>query len=622
MSKVQAQTKSVRQLLSGIRYGIDFYQREYAWGRRHVEELLNDFEGRFLENFDASHERHEVGGYPHYFLGTTIIIEESGKRYIVDGQQRLTTLTLLLIYIQHKREGSNGIVDLAPMIFSESYGKKSFNIDIDDRRDCMDALYNGKGIASINRRDQSVDNLIERYEEIDELFPKSLEGDALPYFVDWLLESVDMVEIEAQTDDDAFTIFETMNGRGVSLSQADMLKGFLLANINSDNAEWMERSKTKANDLWRQWIRDLKQLEDEDGEVDNFFKTWLRAKYAETIRERKKGATNEDFENIDKYHRWTRANTERLRLNDTQDFYAFITQRMHRFADLYIFMRKASQSLTEGFEQIYYNAYNGFTLQYMLALAPNRLDDDLDTAFKKMWLVTIFADIFLVRKMVNFRRLGRDTLRHPMFALAKAIRDMEVSQLRDYLLSELENMDETFGGITGDAGSYESYGLNSFSGRRVRYLLARITAWVEQECGNTTTFDNYLRDAKGKPFEIEHIWADKYARHSQEFDSEASFRWWRNRFGGLVLLPRSVNRSLRDKTYKSKLEKYSQQNLLAASLSEKRYANDPGFRKFIESYGLQFRPHAQFNLEDLWERQLLYRDICEILWHPEWLNAI
>ena len=290
-----------------------------------------------------------MGGYPHYFLGTIITIDESGTRYIVDGQQRLTTLTLLLIYINHKRKRSKGIVDLAPMIFSESYGKKSFNIDIDGRRDCMQALYDGKGVASLDRSDLSVDNLIERYEEIDELFPDSLKGDALPYFVDWLLESVDMVEIEAQNDDDAFTIFETMNGRGVSLSQADMLKGYLLANINSPNAEWMERSKSQAHDLWRKVIRDLNYLEpDEDGEVDNFFKIWLRAKYAETIRERQKGATNQDFENIDKFHLWTRANTQQLGLNDTQDFYDFITERMRRFAGHYMMMRRASLSLTEG----------------------------------------------------------------------------------------------------------------------------------------------------------------------------------------------------------------------------------------------------------------------------------
>ena len=53
-------------------------------------------------------------------------------------------------------------------------------------------------------------------------------GEALPYFVDWLIENVHLVEITAYSDDDAYTIFETMNDRGLSLSPTDMLKGTCL----------------------------------------------------------------------------------------------------------------------------------------------------------------------------------------------------------------------------------------------------------------------------------------------------------------------------------------------------------------------------------------------------------
>ncbi len=67
------------------------------------------------------------------------------------------------------------------------------------------------------------------------------------YFIDWLLENVHLVEITAYSDDDAYTIFETMNDRGLSLSPTDMLKGYLLANIDpaaraSTNNRWRDRS--------------------------------------------------------------------------------------------------------------------------------------------------------------------------------------------------------------------------------------------------------------------------------------------------------------------------------------------------------------------------------------------
>ena len=53
----------------------------------------------------------------------------------------------------------------------------------------------------------------------------------MPYFADWLIENVHLVEITAYSDADAYTIFETMNDRGLSLTPTDMLKGYLLANI-------------------------------------------------------------------------------------------------------------------------------------------------------------------------------------------------------------------------------------------------------------------------------------------------------------------------------------------------------------------------------------------------------
>ena len=74
-------------------------------------------------------------------------------------------------------------------------------------------------------------NIIGRYPDIDESFPEELRDDVLAYFVDWLIESVHFVEITAYSDGDAYTIFETMNDRGLSLTPADMLKGYLLANI-------------------------------------------------------------------------------------------------------------------------------------------------------------------------------------------------------------------------------------------------------------------------------------------------------------------------------------------------------------------------------------------------------
>lgn len=618
MSKVQAQTKSMRELLTGVKYGIDFYQREYAWGRRHVEELLNDFSERFFSSFDPQHERFAVRQYPHYFLGTIITIAESGQRYIVDGQQRLTTLTLLLIYIHHLRMKNTSVFDVAPLIFSASYGERSFNIDMPERRDCMDALFKRGKYNATDHPDLSVRNIVARFDEFDELFPEALKGAVLPYFVDWLIENVDFVEIEAQSDDDAFTIFETMNDRGVNLSQADMLKGYLLANINSADADTMHKLKSQANSDWRRTIRDMVDLD--KGADEEFFKTWLRAKYAAETRERKKGATNQDFELINKFHRWTRDNRVRIGLDSSQDFYDFITRKLNYFGRYYLDMRRAAHTLTSKREPIYCNAYNNFTLQYMLALSPLTLADDDLRAWKKIRLVTTFADIFLARRMVNYRRNGYSTLQYTMFNLTKEIRDKDLESLREILLKILDEMDDSFSGVMGD--HYGPYALNSFSGRSIRYLLARMTAWVEEQCGKQSNFLTYTTSQNGKPFEIEHIWANHFDRYSDEFSGELDFQEHRNYLGGLVLLPRGDNQSYKDMPYEEKVEHYPKQNLLIASLHPLTYENNPNFSNFVKHSGLPFKPHTEFKRADLMERQELYRQICEQVWSPERLTAI
>ena len=90
------------------------------------------------------HERPAVADYGHYFLGSIIISDKDGEKFIIDGQQRLTTLTLLLIFLQHQLEDAEQRGQLAELIFSQKFGRRSFNLDIPERTACMEALYSGQ----------------------------------------------------------------------------------------------------------------------------------------------------------------------------------------------------------------------------------------------------------------------------------------------------------------------------------------------------------------------------------------------------------------------------------------------------------------------------------------------
>jgi len=97
MKKILGEAKSIRQLLSGAKYSIDYYQREYKWGTEQVTELVSDLTSKFLDDYEPGDARSAVEGYGHYFLGSIILSSKEAKMFVADGQQRLTTLTLLFI---------------------------------------------------------------------------------------------------------------------------------------------------------------------------------------------------------------------------------------------------------------------------------------------------------------------------------------------------------------------------------------------------------------------------------------------------------------------------------------------------------------------------------------------
>lgn len=555
MREILGKAQTVRELLKGVKYSIDYYQREYKWHGKQIRELVDDLTGKFLEEYDPSHARNKVADYPHYFLGSIIISKKDSANYIVDGQQRLTSLTLLLILLRTLQQGRADQVNVDELIVSEKYGQKSFNLHVDERAPVMEALYVGEPFDP-NDRSESVQNLYQRYLDLDEAFPDELRGDALPYFIDWLLENVHLVEITAYSDDDAYTIFETMNDRGLSLSQTDMLKGYLLANID-DSAK-----RTAANTRWRERIRELNEA-GKDVEPD-CFKVWLRSQYATRIRERKKGAKPEDFDRIGtEFHRWLRDASPAIGLRQAADFYRFIDRDFDFYSRQYLRLVEASQKMVPGLEHVLYNVQHGFTLQYLLLLAPLKPDDADVVVRLKLRLVARFVDILLAWRLWNFRSIAYSTMQYAMFLVMRDTRGMSPPELARKLHDLLAREQETF-------ASNDRLRVHQQNRRSLHRLLARLTDYVETESGNPSRFLDYVSEGKGR-YEVEHIWADHPERHTDEFSHAADFAEHRNRIGGLLLLPKSFNASYGDLSYEKKLPHYNTQNLLARSLHPQCY---------------------------------------------------
>ena len=91
----------------------------------------------------------------------------------MDGQQRLTSLTLLLIYLRNLQQERSEQVNVDELIFSEKFGQKSFNLDVDERRPCMEALFEGAPF-DVTDLPESVRHIVERYGDLETLFPEEL----------------------------------------------------------------------------------------------------------------------------------------------------------------------------------------------------------------------------------------------------------------------------------------------------------------------------------------------------------------------------------------------------------------------------------------------------------------
>ena len=200
-------------------------------------------------------------------------------------------------------------------------------------------------------------------------------------------------------------------------------------------------------------------------------------------------------------------------------------------------------------------------------------------------------------------------MQYAMFLVMREIRWNSASEVREILSKRLATEGETF-------GSNDRFRLHGTNGRQIHRLLARMTDYVETRSGMPSRYAEYVHRKGKHGYEVEHIWADHPERHADEFPHPSDFEEYRNRIGGLLLLPKSFNASFGDLPYDEKREHYLKQNLLAQCLHELAYERNPGFLRFVRESGLAFKAHSEFKKADLDARQELFRRLAEEIWSP------
>lgn len=217
------------------------YQRPYAWGDDEVVTLFDDI-------WEFSLERNNPDGAKTYFLGSIVSFENTkGEQEIIDGQQRITSLFLLLRAVYHKLENDenktkeilNYIKKIEPAIWVED----EYTGDVDKTKTHLRsdvATDNGneilRSILETGIADKkATDNYSRNYNKFIELYEdKAVHSTTqMINFIIALLNYSILLPISADSQDTALTIFSTLNNRGLPLSDADIFKSVLYKQLNA-----------------------------------------------------------------------------------------------------------------------------------------------------------------------------------------------------------------------------------------------------------------------------------------------------------------------------------------------------------------------------------------------------
>ncbi|MDY6839481.1 MAG: DUF262 domain-containing HNH endonuclease family protein [Thermodesulfobacteriota bacterium] len=258
IESIRIELKGIGRILFNRNLCVPLYQRSYAWEESHVLDLFNDIQGAM------------AAGEHEYFIGTIVTTKNRTDRpEIADGQQRLATATILLAAIRDCFH-DNGDHDRAETITSDLLHKKELKtLELIPKLKLNDGdhdFFVKRILLNPNNpdRDQSPAKLSHiRIEKAAELakqhvlnlasMPDSTER--LTDLVSYLTDSVVVIWVKVPDDTNAFTIFETLNDRGLSLAISDLLKNFLFG-LSCSRLPEVQRS-------WTSMVSALESIEDE-----------------------------------------------------------------------------------------------------------------------------------------------------------------------------------------------------------------------------------------------------------------------------------------------------------------------------------------------------------------------
>lgn len=610
---ITPEKQTVEICLKNKSYYIDFYQREYVWSKETVEILLRDifyaFELSYEEYKDAELTQDLIEKFNWYYLNIFITNNINGKVYIVDGQQRLSTLTLIATKLYHITENEYLKDTLKECIYGRDKWKGNiFRLDHDKRHMMMDKILNGDNEVPKEFKNKTEETLWNRYVDISKYIDdKNMDSKKLDTFISYFLERLVLVELTI-TKDDTPMIFEVINDRGEALKPFEILKGKLVGALDKNDTE-------KYSDLWDKAMSRLFGME------DAFFVDYLRSRFIFKRNSKIESSIN------NAYHRYI------FESNDIGQSLAFRKTDKNQIVNIKGFI---GESLPY-YSKLYAKTRNNELKDEFLAYISNI--HDLKGHFA---IILSACEINDPQEDEKIRKIAREYDRLYMLLRLNGVYDSNAFQEISYNLNGMiqgktidqyrglfdEALKEAIGerrskeSITTllDYATFKTMGYHNIEKRALRYFLARVEKYIcdgiKQNMQDTV---EYISTKTGNKtgYHIEHILSHNDTNRAY-FDTEEEFETSRNQLGGLLLLKDLDNISSGNEEYADKLKTYSAGLVWGHTLVDAFHHVNKDLEAFNEELyskcGNQICPIAVFDKDALEQRNKLLYEIVKIIW--------
>ena len=260
--------KTYRQLMgNGIRYEIPKFQRDYTWESEQWDDLWQDI--KMLQTEEESE----------HYMGYLVLQTSDNKNFfIIDGQQRLTTLSMLILTvlkclddlvgnnvdsvdnIKRKENLQNSYIGYVNPVTLIANNKLKLNRNSDDYYKQYLVLLRELPLRNTNASEKHMrECFIWYYDKVKKEFKT---GEALAAFVDSTVDKLFFTVIEVTDQINAFKVFETLNARGVQLSSSDLLKNHLFSVVDETKPHISEIEELE--NIWSRIVGKLGEQKFED----------------------------------------------------------------------------------------------------------------------------------------------------------------------------------------------------------------------------------------------------------------------------------------------------------------------------------------------------------------------